>query len=296
MPKKQKIINLYEDKTIHAVRQIISIADEEDLNQFWEFIISSNAISNRHLQPFLVTLYSLCVRFFETHPGHFFEIIIEDADHLCYLTIWNRKITQYLEPLWRKKGIDYRHRGKRITMRLDKPELQEKAFHKEEKRIMRLLQSVDNETPPHEPYEFITKEDLNELLELAEDMSDYCAQAESIGIISELLIRLRSNLTLASVILNHYTQIETISAVMTEFAMLLNCQQDRLENLNSEQISMITGFAHNFQRWLRILFVTGGAHLHFMDRSMRADLEMIRVMIEPELQSSSVDLESIFDF
>lgn len=296
VPKKQKVINLYDDKNIHSVKQIISIADEEDLNQFWEYIVASKAVSNRHLHPFLITLYSLCAHFLELNAGHFFEIIIEDADCSCYLTIWNREITRYLEPLWRKKEIDYRHRGKRITVRLDKPTLQEKAFDKEEKRIERLLQSLKSETLPPKPYDFIHKEDLKELLELAEDMSDYCAQAESIGIVSELLIRLRSKLTLASVILSHYAKIEAVSAVMTEFAMLLNCHQDRLEELDGEQIAMITGFVHNFERWLRILFITGGAHLHFMDRSLRADMEMIRAMIEPELHSGTVDIESIFDF
>jgi hypothetical protein len=38
MRKQQKIINLFGDMNIYAIKEVISIADEDDLNQLWEHI------------------------------------------------------------------------------------------------------------------------------------------------------------------------------------------------------------------------------------------------------------------
>jgi hypothetical protein len=47
---------------------------------------------------------------------------------------------------------------------------------------------------------------------------------------------------------------------------------------------------------VKIIFVEGGAHLDFMDHSLHADIEMIKMMIEPPMEDSEADLDDIFDF
>jgi hypothetical protein len=83
---------------------------------------------------------------------------------------------------------------------------------------------------------------------------------------------------------------------MIEFSIMINQHKETFSLFNTEQIELIEGFTHNFERWLHIVFIEGGADLHFMDRSLRADMEMIRLMITPPLEVSQEELDSIFDF
>jgi hypothetical protein len=77
---------------------------------------------------------------------------------------------------------------------------------------------------------------------------------------------------------------------------MINHYKEAFSKLNTNQIRLIAGFVGNFDRWLKILFIEGGAELNFMDRSLRADMEMIRHMIEPPVEGTEEELDAIFDF
>ena len=83
---------------------------------------------------------------------------------------------------------------------------------------------------------------------------------------------------------------------MSEFSMMMNQNKEYFFKLNTDQIALIEGFVHNFERWLKVLFVHGGADISFMNRSMRADMETIHVMTHPTCELSSDNLDAIFDF
>ncbi|MDD5717648.1 MAG: hypothetical protein PHW64_07570 [Sulfuricurvum sp.] len=300
MREKQKIISLYNDKKTYAVKQVVSIGDEEDLNQFWEYIILNNTSFPSDMYTFYVSLYELAARFLEDFSGTFFEIIIEQSDEAYYFTVWNRIFTDFGRQIWDKRAIAYRTDGKRISVRLKKKILAEQEIHqvqKENARIDLLLASVDNRTHHRqEPYTFIEKEDLGELLALAEDVGEYLFQAQENGFTADSCSRIRSYFSMISITLNHYQEIKAVATIMSEFSMMIFQYKEKVTALNSRQITLIEGFTHNFGRWLRVLFVEGGANLHFMDRSLRADIEMIRSLLEPRESEETVNLNGVFDF
>lgn len=296
MRKKQKIITLYNDADIYALKEIISITDEEDLNQFWEYVSASENSENPYLYAFLVSLYELATHFFSDSEGTFFEIILEQSNEAFYCTLWNRRIVEFIQHIWNRRNIEYRIRKKRITARLSKTALREKAYLNENERINYLLSPLSDRGEIRGPYRFMSVEDLTELRALAEDAGDYLGQALDIGITADVFIRIRSYFSLISVTLSYYEEIIQVASVMTEFSMMLNVHKEEFAALTTEKIMLIEGFVRNFQRWLQILFIDGGADVHFMDRSLRADMEMIRIMIDPGAYRKEENLESIFDF
>lgn len=301
MRTRQKIINLFDDSAIHAIKQVVSIGDEEDLNQLWEYIITYHTLSNSATYGFFITLYQLSTQFLEESNGIFFEIIIERSDEAFYFTIWNRYFAEYALKIWDKRKIEYRTDDKRITVRLLKSILDEKVAYKvqnDEHRVNSLLSSV-RETPSENkmsPYDFIQKEDLKELTELTEDLSEYIFEAKKSGFNSDVVTRVRSLFSMISIILNYYPQIDEVAVIMTEFSVFIAQHKEMVSEMDTAQIALIEGFIHNFERWLHVLFVEGGAQLNFMNRSLRADVEMIRGMIEPVQSDEVVDLDAIFDF
>lgn len=301
MRRHQKIISLYGESHIQAVKQVISIGDEEDLNQFWEHILTYHAIHDPRAYGFFVALYELSARFLEESEGVFFEIIVEQSDEAYFFTVWNRVFVEFAEKIWKEREIEYVSDEKRITVRLLRSSLVAKTHTKERQdaeRIRSLLSSVaeGGETVRIPPYDFLSGEDLRELGELTEDLSELLYEAQKAGFSNDVFIRMRSLFSMMSITLNFYPQIEEVALIMSEFSMLISRNADAVSQLENGRIAMIEGFVHNFERWLKILFVEGGAQLHFMNRSLRADMEMIRTVIEPPQEEGEVDVDDIFNF
>lgn len=301
MRKQQKVINLFNDGLIQSIKQVVSIGDEEDMNQFWEHIISIQASDSHETYAFFISLYELSSQFLMLHPTGFFEIIIEQSDEHYYFTVWNKEFVHFAHKHWEKRGLDYQSNDKRMTIRLSKSLLDEKKSEKlaeDNARIDHFLATIQRSNPIKviPPYRFMDRDDIIELNDVAKDMNEYLYTAQEIGFSPEVLIRIRTYFSRISVILNHYEEIEQIAIVMTEFSMMINQYKEVFSQLSSDQIRLIEGFTRNFERWLTILFKEGGAELNFMDRSLRADMEMIRLMIEPPKAVTAEELDAIFDF
>lgn len=301
MRKQQKIINLYNEKNLYAIKQVVSVSDEEDLNQLWEHIVSIHLGEDSKMYVFMANLYELSARFLEKQKGEFFEIIIEQSDEYYYFTVWNKAFIHFSRKEWKKRRIDYRFKNKRISIRLLKQTLKNNTIdysQRDDIRVAQILQTLREDTIKNEflPYTFMHQADLIELIELAEDMNTIMYEAQQSGLSINTLVRIRSYFSLVSLTLSHYEQIEQVSNIMIEFSIMINQYKETFSLFNTDQIELIEGFTHNFERWLRIVFIEGGADLHFMDRSLRADVEMIRLMIEPPLNVSQEELDSIFDF
>ena len=98
-----------------------------------------------------------------------------------------------------------------------------------------------------------------------------------------------------SLSLMNYQGLSHISNLSIEFSVLINTHQSQFKELSSEEFALIEGFIHNIDLWSNILFVTGGADLHFMDNSLKADLDMIKMLVEPK-EFAETWIEDVFDF
>lgn len=301
MRKEQKVINLFQDRLIYSIKHVVSIGDEEDLNQLWEYIMSIHTSDSAETYAFFISLYELSAQFLEINPGVFFEIIIEQSEDNYYFTVWNKVFTHFARIHWKKRRLDYRFKNKRISIRLSKALLKEKRIEKaavDNIRINNLLQTITDAQGKNiiSPYDFIDRDEVIELNDVARDMNEYLYIAQETGFVIETLRRVRTYFSRISVLLNHYEEIEQVAIIMTEFSMMINQNKEAFLELNTDQIRLIEGFARNFERWIRVLFFEGGAKLNFMDRSLRADMEMIRLMIEPPVEVLQEELDAIFDF
>lgn len=302
MRKQQKIVNLFHDRSIYSIKQVVSIGDEEDLNQLWEYMMTVYAGATAETYDFFVGLYELTDRFLERHKESFFEIIIEESDKYYFFTVRNKELIAFIRKEWKRRRIKYRSDAKRISIRLSKSALKEKREEqsvRDDRRINRLIATVQ-EGPIKKaispPYTFMDENDIRELREFVEDMNAYFYEAQHVGLSINTLIRIRSYFSLISLILSHYEEVERVAVIMVEFSIMISQHKEAFSQLSADQIRLIEGFTHNFERWLKVLFVEGGADLYFMDRSLRADMEMVRLMIEPPCETSDEELDAIFDF
>lgn len=301
MRTKKNIINLYEDKKINNIKQVVSIANEEDLNIFWSFVTTSENSAHNLVHTFITQFYNFALYYMENKDTEFFEIILEDTEKYFYFTLWNKKISLLFKEHIQKTSLNYLYNNNKITIRLNKLKFQnniEKIYKKNEIRTKELIKSVSDKKALEikEPYIFIESEDLQELLKLNDDMQELIFLVQKNSLTDETFISLRSNISLFCLILRYYDKILPMSTTITNFSNLLNLYRNKFIELDKNELELIVGFINNIDRWLEKIFVVGGTDLYFMDKSMQADLDTISHIVCPTDNFATEDLNSIFDF
>jgi len=303
MRSKQKVINLYQDSSIHSIKHVISIGSEEDLNQFWHYF--DQEVKNHYglLYNFIGLMYAFISRLFEENEELFFELIIEQNDDLFYFTVWNATVSSAWMKLLEegKNNFEYKTDKKRVTVKLVKEVLmRHDEVYEDEKKNARenLITSLTREVPMLQPpYGFLKPEDRDELLKICDDMSDLMYQSKKVGLFHhDVFIRLRSYLSIFSLTMMPYPQVSSISHLTMEFSILMSSYQDAFKTMQFDTMALVEGFVNNVDRWANTLFVSGGADLRFMDSSLRADMEMIRMLVVPQKITEEDVLDDIFDF
>jgi len=298
MRKKQKVINLFNNKNIYSIKHVISISCEEDLNQFWDFTTNSNSTRYELLHTFITQFYNFAIFYIRDVNTTFFDIILEESDENFYFTLWNKKLSLAFESHMQKSSLKYICTDSRISIKLDKSKYLNKIKKinlKHEKRQKHLLCP---KIKKQKPYTFIEDNDLLELQKLNDDIQDIVYRIKKSALNDNSFISLRSSISLFCFTLRYYEKISPMATILTEFSNLLNTNEKAFKNLEFEKFELVLGFIQNIESWMNTLFKSGGVDLYYMDNSMKADLMIIEQVIIPE--SSSLDefdsLDDIFDF
>ncbi|MDF1877066.1 hypothetical protein JHD47_04490 [Sulfurimonas sp. SAG-AH-194-L11] len=303
MRTQKKIINLYENanKDIFSIKHVISISSEEDLNQFWDYITSSQDSSHDTLHNFVSSFYNFALMYISSSDAHFFEIILEENEENFYFTLWNEKIAVLFEAYLKNTSTEFIYKKNKISIKLLKKGYELKKVKQEvadRSREEKLIHSVTQATTIKciEPYTFMAQDDLQELLSLNDDMQEISYQIHKGAISEHHFIKLRSSFSLFCFTLHYYDEITSVTEILNNFLNLLNTDKDKFLLLDTDQFSLVYGFIGNIDRWLNTLFIQGGADLDFMNNSIRADYETISQIISPVACEENFDLDDIFDF
>jgi len=301
MRTQRKIINLFDEKNIYSIKSVMSVNDEEDLNQFWDYLRNSNNTTHSLIHNFVIQFYNFALSYIETEESEFFEIILEENDTCFYFTLWNKKIALLFQEYLGKSSIESLYQQNRISIKLTKEKCKEnlEILHQREKnREKNLIKSV---TKPKKvkkipAYTFIEQDDLEELINLNEDLQDFIYQMQKIGLNEDIFISIRSTFSLFCLTLRYYDAITPITTTITEFSHLMNANKDKFLELDSFELELIHGFINNIGTWLNTLFIQGGADINFMDHSIDADFQTILMLIKDEDIAENSNLDDIFDF
>ena len=299
MRKKQKIINLYEDRDISSIKQVFSIGTEEDLDQCWSYLADESG-GSYDVHTFLSIFYEFSNKALSKEPQLFFELILERSESYFYFTIWNGDVAKKLSEHLTYEATHYLIKGERLSVRIDrKVSSVDKKSGIKEQQIIESVTSTDHATKDIPVYSFLEHEDLEDLLGLSDDMQEVMMVAKKHGFADELFVKFRSCLSLFSLTLRNYYELRDIATTITNLSALVNTHQQRFEILSEDELVLIEGFVLGVDRWLNTLFIKGGADLAFMDDSLQADLNMIEMLILPQEERVADDddsLDDIFDF
>lgn len=301
MRTSRKRINLYKDKNIFSIKHVISIDTEEDLNQFWDYLTNTQESEHSSLNSFVSYFYNFALIYISKKDAQFFEIILEENEDNFYFTLWNAKISLLFKKYLEKTSIDYIYEDNRISIKLVKKSYQanlKKLKRENSSREKKLIKSVEKEKKIicFEIYDFIEEEDLQELIGLSDTMQDIIYQINKYEITEDQFIKLRSTFSLFCFTLRYYNEVMQVMITINDFLNLMNTKKEKFIDLEKIEFELVYGFINNIDRWIKTLFIQGGADLHFMDNSIKADFVTIQHMISPTEDEMDFDLDDIFDF
>lgn len=304
MRKQQKIINLFNDVHISSIKQVFSIANEDDLDQCWSYFNQNETYTNSDIEKFITVFYEYSNQQIIQFPETFFELILENAEDYYYFTIWNPAVAESFARFIDKQPCNYMSDDKKITIKLKRSKVKPKivqtaAEDQKNQRLIAAINSKENATANIPAYTFILNDDLQELLTLCDDMQDLILSAQRHGFVDDLFIRFRSCFSLFALELRHYNELASVADTITNFSALINTHQDNFSSMSRDEILLIEGFINNITTWINTLFIKGGAELTFMDSSLQADYETISMLFAPQSDECSIEeenLDDIFDF
>ena len=295
MRKKQKVINLFNDKEISSIKHVISIGSEEDLNQLWDFSTNSNSASYENIHTFIAKFYNFAINYIRLNDD-FFDIIIEESNDYFYFTLWNKRVSLNFEKLLKKSLSEYLRKWNRITIKLDKSKCFKDIQKKESGEYNKEL--LSSKPQIQKIYTFLTYDDLSELVDLNNNMQDIIYNIKESSFDKKSFVSLRSTISLFSFTLRYYEEVSLMATLITSFSNLMNTNEKKFTDLNRLEYKLISGFIQNIDNWMQALFIKGGANIDFMNSSMKADYRTIEDIIEPKnlTLSKSNSLDDIFNF
>ncbi|MFT5661969.1 MAG: hypothetical protein ACI9TV_002617, partial [Sulfurimonas sp.] len=143
MRKKRKVINLFEDTHLSSVKYVVSIATEEDLNQFWDFLLGSENSTHYVIHTFISLFYSFSLKYLKDDNLEFFEIILEENEEFLYFTLWNKKVSIYFMQHIDNSSLEFLHVKNKLSIKLKKEKISTvlKPLHKKEvKKIIKVIE------------------------------------------------------------------------------------------------------------------------------------------------------------
>jgi len=288
MRKQQNTINLYQDQNIYSIKQVISITDEEDLNQFWDYLDSKKYTNNKYINKYLELFYNFTYTYIMNEDSKFFEVILEENDTNIYFTVWNKDVAILLNSYFMDSSMLYKYKNKKITINLNKHVTKKqitnisKEFNSINKKIISSIPipiQCSIESKPILKQNFMIQDDLNELISLNEKLQILLYITKQNGINSSTFITLRSTISMFDLTIKYYDQIKKFSHTINEFSIFLMHNTKKFLEINEKEFLILEHFINNIDLWVHKLFIEGGEYLNFMDRSIKNDFEQIKQMI-----------------
>ena len=290
----RKVINLFDDKSIKCHKTVFNITSEEDLYEWWEFHLESSLSENTKLINFVHALYRAISRACESinFKSRFqggFDIIYEYSLNSAYWTIWNEELAcEILKHTQSLQHIDSKQDEKKISFHL--------TLDQNETLLTPLNRSGTpakkvNSTKKLIVYNFFDGDDFISLQELQEDLNDQLSSLHSTGFNEITINYLLHDLNQYILILQHYTECHIITRALQELSYFMNEHKSIITNLDSTYVSLFEGLIVNIIHWFEALFINGIEKFETFDKSIEADVEIIKTMVAPPLEEDVGELE-----
>ncbi len=241
---KSSYINLFGDSNLKSYKNLFSIRNERDLDEFWLYMSSFTDFQNGDLFSFISSLYFFFdyLKNSSKEPNIELQFMIEESENEFYWTTSSPRMVSAL------KGqniffseFEFRTSENLLTFKLSKFKGQE-------------------EEPSHDKtiYTFMPKEDLLKLQEVSELLSvELLDISEAYEFNKNVVLRLIDHIGAFVKITSQYDEILPISDQLDDFVIFMNVHLEDIADFEIEEIELFEQLFSHMNQWLLLSFFNG---------------------------------------
>jgi hypothetical protein len=225
------------------------------------------------------------------HKTLFFEpnyvqVTLEESSDKHFISIKTniKECLKILVSRLRRFNFPYEYDNGLLTYPIDKKtQILRHASQTEEKKYL---------------HDFMENEDAQDMLDILERMHEKnYAKIYPVFEIEELNAY-RTTFSYYSSYLKYYTQLTAANNIVAELSVILSLYTKESLSLGNDFRMLLKSFLNNLILWQDKLFVQGNEKIDFMDSSLRADLDQMKVVLNlyDKVDENNSSLDDIFDF
>lgn len=139
----------------------------------------------------------------------------------------------------------------------------------------------------------LSKEEVAELIEVAEDLCLYMAKAVNNGLCTLLLEKIRTCFSTINISIEFNEDIKPVILTMKQFYTLVYDYRDEFIKLESDQIELVHRFVKYFKKWVHLIFELKSDNVNQLDDCIISNYQLIKEMVDNLNSDYVIDLDNI---
>lgn len=300
--------NLY-TKDIFSHRLMFFIRDEDELSQFWEYFLFNNKNNRETLSDAVRTLYSIGL--LALKDGYSTQIIVEESLEEKFMTITNIKnLSLDSIKLIIQKNYDliqYKTDHENLTIKIPNSNIVN-SQNTNEKKIENLnsvstpildstYESKGNAAALY-VYNYMYKDDLEEMREYIHTLNSLLLLVRNGYINTDEVKDIIFYLDKIGKIAFSYAESESIGRSLIELAIDIEYKIDIFIEKSRDLALLCSAFGHDLESWYQQTFQTGTPSVNYMDDMISSNVNMICILLAPQvaIPNNDIEVDDIFNF
>lgn len=271
----------------YAYKTIFTINSQNALDDFWSYLIFRlNLEHSEDTYNRFARLYNIL----SEHKTLFFEpnylqITLEESSDKHYVSI-KTNIKEFLKTLisrLKQFGFAYHYENGLLSYPIDKK-----------------MQTLHHSVPTKEKkyaHDFMENDDVQMMSDILDKMKEKNFTKNYQTFELEELDAYRTAFSNYSNYLKYYSELHTINNIVAELSVILSLYKGESLALEDDFRVLLYSFLNNLILWHDKLFVQGSEQIDFMDETLRAELDQIKIVLNlyDEVDEEDLDLDDIFE-
>jgi len=311
LSEHRKASNLY-TKTIFKRQTIFYVNNEESLAEFWEYYLLRDVGHKIDgLSDVVRAIFSMGEAILSlggepliivegTNEDTFFTINRIDVVGDMVLNLIMKKNKEVKEFKANDEKLSFKLRNISSTsVTTSEPKAEKdittKAQKEEEVDIQKVEISKVN-VEDYQTFNYMDPDDLAETEEQLTELSSLMLIAGGTDIEASEVIQIAQSLERIGKNMSPYTESYEIGQALVYLGKNINTNAERFQEIAQNLSSISSAFVSDLQTWLKMTFYEGAPSVDFMDATIITNTQTICAMLTNESETSSEDIDDIFDF
>ncbi len=277
---------------LYAYKTTFTIVSQESLDDFWSFVIFRLRLEHsEHVYDRFARLYNLlseCKNSLTTLNK--VNISLEESSDIYFMSI-DSNIKDFIDTfISRLEKLQFTYAYENGVLK----------YSVNKKKQSNIFIQDNSSNAKIYTYSFMDDETIEEMLDILEKMKAKDYEKVYPTITLEEINDYRTTFSYYGSFLRDYSQLSAVHNIVTELSVILSLYSNECLAMGNDFRLLLGSFLNNLSNWQDSIFIKKEETLDFMDASLKADLEQIKIILnlydDFSDDANQTSLDDIFGF